>query len=131
MTALLTVLAPIIGDVLKKVIPDSDKSNEIEKEVKLSLLEHTDSLEKMRGQIVLEEAKSSNWLTSSWRPLLMMVIISIVALNYLLFPLLNMFMGVNYSIELPVELWNLLQIGVGGYVVGRSGEKMIDTWSNK
>jgi len=128
MTAQLTVLAPILGDVLKRVIPDSDKANDIEKEVKLALLEHTDSLEAMRGKIVLEEAKSANWLTAAWRPILMMVVILIIACNYLIFPIVRIFYPEMISLELPQELWQLLTIGVGGYVVGRSGEKMIDTW---
>lgn len=125
---LLPILSPIIGDVLKKIIPDADKSKEIEREVKLALLDHTDSLEKMRGTIVLAEAQSGNWLTSAWRPLLMMVIILIVAFNYLFFPVLGMFTGNVHTIYLPDQLWSLLQIGVGGYVVGRSGEKMVDKW---
>ena len=128
--ALLPIIAPILGDVLKKVIPDSDKRAEIERETKLALLEHTDSLEKMRGEIVLAEARSGNWLTSAWRPLLMMVAICIIAMNYLIFPII----AIGYpailenTLELPEQLWNLLTLGVGGYTVGRSGEKAIDKW---
>lgn len=129
MMAVLKLLTPILGDVLKKVVPDTDKHKEIEREIQLALLNHTDSLEKMRGEIVLAEANSGNWLTSAWRPLLMMVIIAIIAFNYLLFPLLGLFTGNVHSIFLPDQLWNLLQIGVGGYVVGRSGEKMVDKWN--
>ena len=131
MTALLTVLAPLLGDVLKRVIPDMDKRMDIEREVKLALLEHTDSLESIRGKIVLEEAKSTNWMTAAWRPLLMMVVILIIACNYLVFPIIRIFYPEMIQLELPVELWNLLTIGVGGYVVGRSGEKMIDKWSER
>ena len=69
MLQLIPLLAPIVGDLVKRLVPDSDKANEIEKEVKLALLEHTDSLEAMRGQIVLSEAQSTNWLTAAWRPL--------------------------------------------------------------
>jgi hypothetical protein len=131
MTSIIALFAPIIGDVLKKIIPDSDKRSEIEREVKLSLLEHSDSIEKIRGEIILSESKSSSWLTASWRPLLMMVVVVIIACNYLLFPIIRIFYPEMIVLELPVELWNLLTIGVGGYVVGRSGEKMIDNWSNK
>lgn len=131
MKALLTVLAPIIGDVLTRVLPDSDKRADIEKEVKLALLENTDSLESLRGKIVLEEARSSNWLTSAWRPLLMMVIITIIACNYLVFPIIRIFYPEMIALDLPVELWNLLTVGVGGYVVGRSGEKIVDRWTDK
>jgi hypothetical protein len=128
MTPIITLLAPIIGDLLNKLIPDADKKSDIEKEVKLALLEHSDSIEAIRGQIVLAEAKSESWLTATWRPLLMMVIVTIIAMNYLLFPLAGIFFGVELMIDLPVELWDLLTIGVGGYIVGRSGEKMIDKW---
>tara|TARA_R110000744_G_scaffold48033_2_gene105357 strand:- start:414 stop:809 length:396 start_codon:yes stop_codon:yes gene_type:complete len=128
LSALLPILSPILGDVVKRILPDSDKSADIEREIKVALLDHAESIENMRGNIVLSEAKSDSWITSSWRPLLMMVIVTIVALNYLLFPILNMFTTTQYLIELPDELWNLLQIGVGGYIVGRSGEKMITTF---
>ena len=33
--------------------------------------------------------------------------------------------------ELENEFWNLLQIGIGGYVVGRTGEKMMTTYMDK
>ena len=131
MSALITALAPIVGDLVKRLIPDGDKSLDVEREVKLALLEHTDSIESIRGKIVLEEAKSSNWLTAAWRPLLMLVVIAIIACNYLIFPIIRIFYPEMIVLELPVELWNLLTIGVGGYVVGRSGEKMIDKWSQK
>jgi len=130
MSALITALAPIVGDLVGKLVPDSSKNSDIEREIKLALLEHTDSLENIRGEIVLAEAKSTNWLTSSWRPLLMMVVIAIIACNFLLFPIIRIFYPEMITLELPSELWSLLQIGVGGYVVGRSGEKMIDKWSS-
>ena len=131
MLQLIPLLTPIITKLVGRLVPDSDKAAEVEREVKLALLEHTDSLEQMRGKIVLSEAKSSSWLTASWRPLLMMVIVAIVAVNYLIFPILNLFIEQELMIDLPLELWNLLQIGVGGYIVGRSGEKMVDKWKGQ
>jgi len=130
MLGLLSLLTPILGDVLKKVVPDTTKHKELEGEIKLALLSHTDSLEKVRGEIILAEAKSNSWITASWRPLLMMVAICIIAVNYLVFPLV----AIGYPsimdnlLELPDQLWNLLTLGVGGYIVGRSGEKMIDNF---
>jgi len=127
---LLTIFGPVLGDVVKKIVPDTDKQNEIEREIKLALLEHTDKLESIRGEIVLAEAKSSNWITSAWRPLLMLIAVFIIAVNYLIFPLVAIVYPeiTTHTLELPEQLWTLLQIGVGGYVVGRSGEKMVDKW---
>jgi hypothetical protein len=115
--------------VIKRIIPDMDKRADIEREVKLALLEHTESLESVRGQIILAEAKSESWMTSTWRPLLMLIVVCIIACNYLIFPILGVFLEGLPILELPAELWNLLTLGVGGYIVGRSGEKMIDKWT--
>ena len=60
----------------------------------------------------------------------MLTITAIVGWNYLFAPLVElavrMFAGdeIPLSIPLPEELWNLLMIGVGGYVCGRSAEKV-------
>lgn len=130
MTQLLTLFAPVITDVVKKIVPDTDKHKQIDQEIKLALLEHTDSLERIRGEIVLAEAQSSNWLTSSWRPLLMLIAIAIIAMNYLVFPIIGIAYPsiMEHTLALPDQLWNLLTLGVGGYIVGRSGEKMVDKW---
>jgi hypothetical protein len=81
----------------------------------------------------MAEAKSEHTITATWRPILMLTITAIVGWNYLLAPIatviINYALGqqVALSIPLPDELWNLLMIGVGGYVVGRSGEKIAGT----
>jgi len=60
----------------------------------------------------------------------MLTITAIVAWNFLLAPLAELAVTLStgnqipLSIPLPDELWTLLSIGVGGYVVGRSGEKI-------
>ncbi len=35
------------------------------------------------------------------------------------------------TIDLPGDVWTLLQIGLGGYVVGRSAESVARTMANK
>ena len=35
MSQLLTIFGPILGDVVKKIVPDTDKHKQIEQEVKL------------------------------------------------------------------------------------------------
>jgi hypothetical protein len=55
----------------------------------------------------------------------MLVFTYIVAHNYVLSPVF----GINYVV-IPAEMWSLLKIGVGGYIVGRSAEKGIATWRN-
>lgn len=73
----------------------------------------------------LQTEMQGNWLQRSWRPLLMLSLVFIVINNYILLPYFpNVFTG----LDLPNHLWELLKIGVGGYVVGRSIEKAADKW---
>nr|VFJ55662.1 MAG: hypothetical protein BECKDK2373C_GA0170839_104935 [Candidatus Kentron sp. DK] len=52
------------------------------------------------------------------------MIVIIIANNYVLFPYLELFTDKAIMLELPEGLFTLLTIGVGGYVVSRSGEKI-------
>ncbi|MBI9078315.1 MAG: hypothetical protein JEY79_01085 [Pseudodesulfovibrio sp.] len=89
-------------------------------------------LSELAGQItVLTTEMSGNWLQRSWRPILMLVIVTIVANNYLIYPYLSLFWDEAPKLTLPPELWQLMKIGVGGYVIGRSTEKAVNVWRNK
>tara|TARA_R100000995_G_scaffold6420_1_gene2955 strand:+ start:2477 stop:2893 length:417 start_codon:yes stop_codon:yes gene_type:complete len=129
--ALLPVLGPLVGDVVKRILPeDKDKRMEIERELNMAIMQNGAAIEQAAASVIKAEAQSEHKITATWRPILMLSITAIVTWNYLLAPLVElavrMFAGdqVPLSIPLPEELWNLLMIGVGGYVVGRSGEKI-------
>lgn len=103
----------------------------IENEMTMKAMEvHQKEIEAQK-EIIVAEAKSDSWLASSWRPILMLIIGAIVANNYIIYPYLSMFTENATVLELPDKLWNLMQLGVGGYIVGRSGEKVVDKWKNK
>ena len=78
-------------------------------------------IEKLKAGVI-EAEMSGNWLQRSWRPILMMSLVVIVVNNYILFPY---FPETLTMLDLPDELWNLLTIGVGGYVAWRSIEKAV------
>jgi len=76
-----------------------------------------------KAEIIKNEAKSEHILTSIWRPVTMLVFVFIVANNYILVPYLQAF-GLKIPIlTLEPQMWDLLKIGIGGYVIGRSIEK--------
>ena len=129
--ALLPVLGPLVGDVVKRILPeDKDKRMEVERELNMALMQNSAAIEQAAASVIKAEAESEHKITATWRPILMLTITAIVGWNYLFAPLVElavqMFAGdqIPLSIPLPEELWNLLMIGVGGYVVGRSGEKI-------
>ena len=79
-----------------------------------------------KAKIITTEAKSEHFLTSTWRPITMLVFTFIIANNYILVPYFQA-MGFDIpTLQISNKMLNLLSIGIGGYVVGRSAEKIAD-----
>lgn len=88
---------------------------EIQAMVLDSSLEYEKEMMTSRAEIINSEAKSEHWITATWRPITMLTFLALAvgdSLGLLQTPLRD-------------EAWTLLQIGLGGYVVGRSAEKVI------
>ncbi len=84
--------------------------------------EYHQTLFESQAKIVNSEASSSNLLTSSWRPIVMLTFTGLVVARYVGFEAPNM------TPEDHENLWTLIQLGLGGYVMGRSVEKTVNTW---
>lgn len=84
-----------------------------------------------RRDIIVAEAKGESWLQRNWRPVLMMLFGVIIANNYILNPWLSAMLSIDVTMDIPPDMWDLLKLGVGGYVAGRSGEKIIKMWKDK
>ena len=69
------------------------------------------ALAKSKASIIVAEAASDSWLTRSWRPIVMLTFTAMIALGQFGGP------------PVPEQMWPLLTLGLGGYVVGRSVEK--------
>lgn len=85
-----------------------------------------------RSGIVQAEAKSEHALTAMWRPIVMLAFAAVVLFDQVFAPVL-IALGAPEAIQpdVPEDVWQLLKIGIGGYVVGRSAEKGIDKWKGK
>lgn len=82
----------------------------------------------LRLQAIVAEAKSEHTLTATWRPLTMLAFVLIIANNYILAPYLSLLFGVSVTLDIPPDMWDLLKLGIGGYVASRGVEKAIEKW---
>ena len=85
----------------------------IQTEAMSKLQDYEMALLKAKSNIIVAEAKGDSWLQRSWRPLGMVTLLALVVLDSL---------GILPN-RLSTEAWTMIQIGFGGYVVGRSAEK--------
>lgn len=117
--------------IIDKVIPDPVAKAEAQR--RLIEMQQTGELKELESkmEIVKAEAESTHWLTAAWRPITMLTFVAIIANNYILYPYLSLFWVDAPMLEVPEQLWNLLQIGIGGYVVGRSVEKSVAAYKGK
>lgn len=70
-----------------------------------------------KGSIIQTEAKSDSWLTKNWRPLTMITFLVLLVMQAL---------GLGeLSEKVQIEFMSLMKIGIGGYVTGRSAEKVL------
>ena len=103
----------------------------IQTEAEKSLNEHMNVVVNAQKETLLAELKSEDRFVRWWRPMLMWVIIFMLTYNYIILELLRLFQVVfdmsfflPQEIHFPKEVFTILQLSVGGYVVGRSGEKI-------
>ena len=110
--------------IIDKIIPDTAQREEAKR--KLFEAQQAGQLKELEAaaSVVVAEAKSEHSLTSQWRPITMLTFTAIVANNYIIAPYLQAMFGWGVTLDMPPQLWNLLSIGIGGYIVGRSGEKI-------
>lgn len=88
-------------------------------EIEGSYLNYENKLLDSQTKIIDSEAKGESWLQRNWRSMLMVICMFIIANNYVLVPYLHLPLTV-----LDERIWNLMELGVGGYVAGRSLEKI-------
>lgn len=112
-----TLVKDLLGG-LDKLFTSKEEKIKAENVIKQILIEKQLELQKMQTEIIVTEAKG-NWLQRSWRPMLMLAFGFIVIYVKFIAPVFNLTIP-----ELEIEFWELLKIGIGGYVVGRSAEKI-------
>lgn len=121
-------IAKLIAKTVDKAVPDKDLKEKLKHQINAQLLTSGTEEMKAASKIILAEAQSGSWLTSSWRPALMWICIIVIFNNFILMPFINIIFGTSLILEIPDPMWNLLTIGVGGYIAGRSGEKIAQKW---
>ena len=108
-------------DIVDDVVEDKDAANNPKFQIQKQLIKTKSSEPEAQAKIVLAEAQGS-WLQRNWRPLLMITFAGLVVAHWFGFTAPNIPESVQNS------LLNIVMVGVGGYVMGRSAEKVADKW---
>jgi hypothetical protein len=126
-TGPITGLVKAVGGLIDGVTTTSEekltlqaKLNEIQNAFVLQLAALDTQFATEQAKVVMAEANSGSYLARNWRPILMLVFTAIIAHNYVIAPMFSL-----SSFPIPDQMWELLKIGMGGYIFGRSVEKTV------
>jgi hypothetical protein len=112
-----TAALDVGGKLIDRLWPDPTQRDQ----ARLAMLEMAQKGELAefgaRADIVKTEAASENWLTASWRPILMLTFGALIVARWFGWA------APGLSQEEYLKLWSIVELGLGGYVIGRSVEK--------
>lgn len=118
---LIPVLAPILGRVVANKFPDPAEAAKAEAELTAQLWAHAHQLNAAAADIIKTEANSQHNLAAIWRPVVMLTFTALIVARWFGWA------APNLSEAEYLKLWSIVEFGLGGYVVGRSVEKIAPT----
>lgn len=111
-------LLEVAGKVFDRVFPDKTEADRAKLELLKMSSEHDFKQWAASADIVKTEAASSNWLAASWRPVTMLTFVGLIVARWFGWA------APELEPEEYLKLWDIVQLGLGGYVIGRSVEKI-------
>lgn len=123
MNPLLSALLVPVMDLVGRFIPDPEKKAAAQMEV--MRMAQTGELAALNASVsVIVAEASGNFLQRSWRPMMMLFFASLIGARWFGYSAPNM------SEPEIMELWGIVKIGIGGYTIGRSIEKIAPSISD-
>ncbi len=107
--------------LIDRIFPDPAQAQAAK--LKLFELQQSGELAILTAQssVITAEVNSQSWLTRSWRPILMLTFGALIVARWLGWT------APNLSEAEYLKLWDIVQIGIGGYTIGRSAETVAKT----
>jgi len=114
------ILGPV-SEIVGKIVPDKDLRNQLIAELNMKMASIMEAELQARSSIILAEAKGESWLQRNWRPLMMVFFAGLIGAHWFGFT------PENLTENQIADLYDLVTLGLGGYVLGRSAEKIAPT----
>jgi hypothetical protein len=118
-TGITAIIASISG-ILNKIIPDADKRIEVQAEIERALIANQSAIYDAMKEVMAADAGSESVLTRNARPLVVMwclIMITWVVVS----PMFGLQTETIDAIKaVPGDLWNLVMVGIGGYILAKT-----------
>ena len=109
----------LIGKAVDKAVPDKGQAAKLKSKLSSQLISLDIRELEAAQSIIVAEANGESWLQRNWRPIIMMFFAALIGAHWLGHT------AQNLSEAEVLELLEIVKFGIGGYVLGRSGEKIM------
>jgi len=121
----------LVLPVFDKLIPDVNAREKAKEELTKTLLENQTAIMGAMKDTMAADAASESWLTRSARPIVVMWSLAMITW-VVLSPIFNLQTATLTALSgVPDSLWNLVSVGIGGYMLARTVEKGMANWKKK
>lgn len=122
-------LLPKVMDVVRAVQERRMSEVQARAEVETLMIRTGQEIARAGADVIQSELATQSWLTRNWRPSLMFLGMGLIVLFGVALPVVNLFTAAPLNFrplwhEIPDGIWELLKWGIGGYVGGRTVEKV-------
>lgn len=119
-----------VETVVDKIVPDAGEAERIKLELQKELYRHDGLIVNAMRDVIVAEAQGDSAAQRNWRPHLMYMIMFLIVWVGVVVPLIEAIFGIKLPVadsfkSIPEAMWSLLQLGVGGYIGGRTLEKTV------
>ncbi|MCM2310301.1 MAG: holin family protein [Steroidobacteraceae bacterium] len=108
----ITAALEVGGKLIDKFWPDANEAQRQRMQQFLAVFT-------AQAGIVQTEAASQHWLAANWRPLMMLTFCGLIVTRWFGWA------APNLSEAEYLKLWDIVELGLGGYVIGRTAEKIV------
>ncbi len=110
-------------NIQKQKLEIQKQMQEIEAAVKHRMLDYEHKIAEFQAKAIQAEASSSSFLASNWRPITMLTFVALIVARWLGFTIDSL------TPEIEEQLFEIIKFGLGGYVIGRSAEKVVSSYT--
>ena len=129
---MIPIIGPIIG-LISKFVPDSDKQAELAAQLEKEMTKQME----LQASVIKQEAQLGGW-AAKWRPMTMIAFVMMIIGHWVMYDVVP-FIIVVFDIQFwtpqdpgfTTGLLDVVKLGLGGYIGGRSVEKVARIWKGK
>lgn len=124
--AILPALLDAVGPILAKVLPDEGQRLQMQLELQKALIEQQGDLSRSMAEVMKADAGSESPLARNARQITVLWALAMITWVGVVAPMIGLQVEVVATLKgVPAELWSLLTVGIGAYMLARSVDKNV------